>query len=217
MLTNKPHMILDQTHQSTNNKVISIVKVHLEADAAKLYNSATMILASDKWQKYWTKVLLHRIFIIDLCSIRMCGMPKQSFSNQGIRMEPSRCWKKDNMRIFSLTTMLREMLGIIGFMLLMMLVDWLSYSEGRRSLSSSWTCFLRDVCTGPLSGCLIRTIGQGTSITYSLFGSLLLLIIQTSLPSIVGLSLISFMGLKGMAYLGMMIMVRCRHGSFLPP
>jgi hypothetical protein len=50
MLTNKPHMILDQTHQSTNNKDISIVKVHLEVDAAKLYNSATMILASDKWQ-----------------------------------------------------------------------------------------------------------------------------------------------------------------------
>lgn len=45
-------MIQDQTHQSTYNKGISTVKVHLEADAVKLYNSATMILASDKWQEY---------------------------------------------------------------------------------------------------------------------------------------------------------------------
>ena len=74
--------------------------------------------------------------------------------------------------------------GIIAFKFLMMLKDLSSCLEEKNILSSNSISSLNSVNTGPLNGFLIPTTGQVTNITFSLYGSLALLIDLTSLKNI---------------------------------
>ena len=74
--------------------------------------------------------------------------------------------------------------GIIAFKFLMMLKDLFSCLEEKNILSSNSISSLNSVNTGPLNGFLIPTTGQATNITFSLYGSLALLIDLTSLKNI---------------------------------
>jgi len=149
---------------------------------------------------------------IALSFIKMCGIPKLSSFSQDLKMELLLRFPRRKESIYSPIITLREMLGTIDFMPLMIQKDWFNFLEVKIVLFLNWVNFSKDHFIGILNGSRIHIIGQEISIIYCLYGSLILLTETIWHKNILEKSYKTHMVSTELGYLAMTIMEPCLPG-----